>query len=85
MTSYKISTSYKFFSIKKSQLKALQKSLFEQAEKLSIKGLVLLSPEGLNASFCGTEISIEKIKKQNPKPVSTRVFLERLLQPKTRL
>ena len=62
MTIYKISTFYKFFKIPKPLLKSGQKELGAQAKKLQIKGLVLISPEGLNATFCGQEIQIEKLK-----------------------
>ena len=53
---------YKFFDIKKSQLKNSKIQLSQKAKELEIKGLALLSQEGLNASFCGQIDSIALFK-----------------------
>ena len=56
------SSFYKFFDIKKSQLKDSAIQLSQKAKELEIKGLALLSQEGLNASFCGQTDSIALFK-----------------------
>ncbi len=59
----KVTSFYKFFPIKKSCLKALQKELVEKASSLNIRGLVLIAEEGLNATLCGPEEPLEVLKK----------------------
>ena len=56
------SSFYKFFDINKSQLKKTKIKLVTKAEELNIKGLALISQEGLNASFCGQTQSIRSFK-----------------------
>ena len=56
------SSFYKFFDIKKSQLKDSTIQLSQKAKELEIKGLALLNQEGLNASFCGRADSIALFK-----------------------
>lgn len=46
---YSIATFYKFIRI--SDLEALQKALEEKAQELSLKGLVILGPEGVNSTL----------------------------------
>lgn len=53
---------YKFFEIQKKQLKDFKLKLNQRAEELKIKGLALISQEGLNGSFCGQTKSIAVFK-----------------------
>ena len=55
---------YKFFPIQPSQLTPLREKLIQKAEELQIKGLILIGPEGINASLCGQEKEIELLKKK---------------------
>ena len=61
---FKITSFYKFFSIEKEKLKALKLDITKSCKKLKIKGLALISEEGLNASFCGNPANIEQLKKE---------------------
>ena len=56
------SSFYKFFDIKKLQLKNYKLKLNQKAEELQVKGLLLMSSEGLNGSFCGVAESIKNFK-----------------------
>ena len=58
----KVSSFYKFFPLRKTKLKSHQKKLREKALALNLKGLALVSEEGLNVSFCGEEKNIESYK-----------------------
>ncbi|MBC6416104.1 MAG: hypothetical protein GDA46_06950 [Bdellovibrionales bacterium] len=53
---------YKFFHLQKSQLKKYKEKLLTSAKSLEIKGLFILSTEGLNASFCGPVESVKSFK-----------------------
>ena len=59
---FKISSFYKFFPIKKENLKQKKSNITKSCKDLKIKGLVLISEEGLNATFCGKEKEIENLK-----------------------
>ena len=61
---FKVSSFYKFFPIKKEELKKQQLNIIHSCKQLKIKGLVLISEEGLNTSFCGRENSMEQFKKE---------------------
>ena len=52
---------YKLQKIKK--LKKLKNLLFQKINYLSIKGLIILSPEGINGTLAGKESNINIIKK----------------------
>ena len=52
---------YKLEKIKK--LKNLKNLLFKKINYLSIKGLIILSPEGINGTLAGRESNINIIKK----------------------
>ena len=52
---------YKLQRLKK--LKSLKNILFKQINHLSIKGLIILSPEGINGTLAGSSININIIKK----------------------
>ena len=52
---------YKLKKIKK--LKNLKTILFEKIDILSIKGLIILSPEGINGTISGTPKSISVARK----------------------
>ena len=52
---------YKFKKIKK--LKLIKKKLFKEINVLSVKGLIILSPEGINGTLSGNEKNISVIKK----------------------
>ena len=52
---------YKFKKIKK--LKLIKKRLFKEINLLSVKGLIILSPEGINGTLSGNEKNISVIKK----------------------
>ncbi len=52
---------YKLKKIKK--LKSLKNILFEKVNYLSIKGLIILSPEGINGTLAGSINNINTIKK----------------------
>jgi len=52
---------YKFKKIKK--LKLIKKMLFKKINLLSIKGLIILSPEGINGTLSGSQKNISIIKK----------------------
>ena len=51
---------YKIQKLKK--LKSLKKLLFKKVSYLSIKGLIILSPEGINGTLAGQKKSILKMK-----------------------
>ena len=52
---------YKFKRIKK--LKLIKKMLFKEINLLSVKGLIILSPEGINGTLSGSQKNISIIKK----------------------
>ena len=52
---------YKFKKIKK--LKLIKKKLFKEINLLSVKGLIILSPEGINGTLSGNKKNISVIKK----------------------
>ena len=52
---------YKFKKIKK--LKLIKKMLFKEINLLSVKGLIILSPEGVNGTLSGSKKNISIIKK----------------------
>ena len=53
-----------FYKIKKlKKLKNLKKLLFEKISYLSVKGLIILSPEGINGTLAGSTTNINIIKK----------------------
>ena len=53
-----------FYKIKKlKKLKNLKKLLFEKISYLSVKGLIILSPEGINGTLAGSTTNINTIKK----------------------
>ena len=60
----KVSSSYKFFPIQKKELRAKQSNIVKACKNLKIKGLALISEEGLNAVFCGKIASVELLKKE---------------------
>ena len=51
---------YKFKKIKK--LKLIKKMLFKKINLLSVKGLIILSPEGINGTLSGSQKNISIIK-----------------------
>ena len=53
---------YKLKKIKK--LKSIKKILFKEINLLSIKGLIILSPEGINGTLSGSQKNISVIKKK---------------------
>ena len=61
---FKISSFYKFFPIQKEELKTWQLNIVKICKDLQIKGLILISEEGLNTAFCGKEPAIEQLKKE---------------------
>ena len=52
---------YKFKKIKK--FKLIKKMLFKKINLLSVKGLIILSPEGINGTLSGSQKNINIIKK----------------------
>ena len=53
-----------FYKIKKlKKLKSLKKLLFKKISYLSVKGLIILSPEGINGTLAGSATNINTIKK----------------------
>ena len=53
-----------FYKIKKlKKLKNLKKLLLEKISYLSVKGLIILSPEGINGTLAGSTTNINTIKK----------------------
>ena len=52
---------YKLKKIKK--LKSIKKILFKEIDLLSIKGLIILSPEGINGTLSGSQKNISVITK----------------------
>ena len=53
-----------FYKIKKlKKLKNLKKLLLEKISYLSVKGLIILSPEGINGTLAGNTTNINIIKK----------------------
>ena len=63
-TMFKATSFYKFFPINKKNLKSYQTKLKKQAQSLNLRGLILIGEEGINASLCGKEKSLEECKKQ---------------------
>ena len=61
---FKVSSFYKFFAIPKTELQKRQLEVRAKGKNLTITGLALISKEGLNATFCGSEKSIEILKKE---------------------
>ena len=60
---FKATTFYKFFPIPKSQLTSLSEKLQTEAEKENLKGLILISEEGINTSLVGQNEQIDNYKK----------------------
>ena len=60
---FKVTSFYKFFSIKKNHLEECRKELLKTARSLNIRGLVLIGKEGLNVTLCGKEKQLEDCKK----------------------
>lgn len=58
----KVTSFYKFFPIK--NLEKQKEKLLQQAQSLNIRGLIIIAEEGINATFCGKEPSVEDYKKQ---------------------
>lgn len=56
---YKAAAFYKFVGIDKSELSAVRAVLFEQAEKFSIFGLIVLAEEGLNGTVAGLNADVD--------------------------
>ena len=54
---------YKFKKI--NNLNKLKKLFFKNINSLSIKGLIILSPEGINGTLAGSLKNINSIKKNN--------------------
>jgi Predicted sulfurtransferase len=53
-----------FYKLQKiNKLKSLKNFLFNEINALSIKGLVILSPEGINGTLAGSANNINSIKK----------------------
>ena len=61
---FKVISFYKFFPISKEELKKQQLNIINKCKDLKIKGLALISEEGLNATFCGEEQSVEILKQE---------------------
>lgn len=59
---YTVTTFYIFTPLKEADLATIKKSLEEKAEKLDISGLLLIAPEGANATISGTGEKLEKYK-----------------------
>ena len=57
----KVTSFYKFFPIPQKSLKSYQVNLKKEGEG-KIRGLVLLAPEGINATLCGPETLLEDYK-----------------------
>lgn len=58
----KVTSFYKFFPIEKESLKKYRKQLLEEAQKSGLRGLILIGEEGINATICGKEQSVEDFK-----------------------
>ena len=55
-----------FYKLKKiNYLNKLKKLFFKKINSLSIKGLIILSPEGINGTLSGSSKNINSIKKNN--------------------
>ena len=61
---FKVSSFYKFFPLQTNELKQQSVNIANLCKELQIKGLVLISAEGLNGSFCGREREIRQLKKK---------------------
>ena len=61
---FKVSVFYKFFPIQKNKLRQKEGAIKKICQNLNIKGLVLISEEGLNGSFCGRGQKVEQLKKE---------------------
>ena len=59
----KVTSFYKFFIIEKKGLRSCRARLIETAQSLNIMGLVLIAEEGINATLCGKEGSLEACKR----------------------
>ena len=59
----KVTSFYKFFSIETKSLQIYKLNLQDEFQKLNLKGLLILAKEGLNATLCGKEQSLEQGKK----------------------
>ena len=67
----KVTAFYKFFAVPPDRLKQIQTVLKREGDELSLRGLILVGTEGINATAVGEEDSIEKYKSR----------MERLFQP----
>ena len=68
------SSFYKFFHIYKPHLQQYKAKVTDLAGNQEVKGLILISEEGLNASFCGRIQSIENLK-----PAIQKLFNQKFL------
>ena len=60
----KVTAFYSFFSIPESALLGKKKQLLADGEKHGIRGLILIGPEGINATLSGKESSLEEYKEK---------------------
>ena len=58
----KVTTFYKFFSLPSSKLVEVQKALQKEGERQGIRGLILISSEGINATVSGEPKPLEEYK-----------------------
>ena len=75
----KVTSFYKFFPIEKESLQIYKTKLFQEAQSLKLRGLILLGEEGINASLCGKEKPLEEVKEYIQKNFWKEFFLERFL------
>ena len=72
-------TSLSFYKFKKiNNLNKLKKLFFKNINSLSLKGLIILSPEGINGTLAGSLKNIYSIKKKIISEFYQRCFGEEL-------
>lgn len=59
---YTVTTFYKFYDIPAGELKELQQTLLQKGEFFGLIGLILIAPEGINATIAGTPKAIQQYK-----------------------
>ena len=71
---YLVTTFYKFTSFNKDQLFSIKQNLEKKAKELNIIGLVLIAPEGINATLSGRRSEVKQYKQVVSEMVGNVLF-----------
>lgn len=64
MDSFKIAALYKFVPVEKDRLAALRDELITASERFSVRGLIILAPEGLNGTVAASPPDLDEFIEQ---------------------